>query len=260
MSAPVDVRHVVDGPVGAPVVVLAHAIGSSMSMWEPQARALAADFRIVRYDSRGHGSSPVPAGPYEIADFGADLLRLLDRLDVERASLCGLSLGGMTVLWAAAHAPDRIERLVAMCVTARPSSPQAWFDRADAVRRGGTAAVADLVAERWGYFGRHHSLEALVRASLMTTPADGYAASCEAIARMDLWPDLPSITAPTLILAGSEDPAAPVEEAERIRASIPDARAAVIDGAAHLATMDRPVEVTDAIRTHLAPLLAKERP
>lgn len=259
MSDPVAVNHVADGPPDAPVVILAHAIGTSLAMWEPQAEVLSGVFRVVRYDQRGHGGSPVPAGPYEIADLGRDLLKLMDGLRVQRASLCGLSLGAMTVLWVAAHAPDRVERLVACCVSARPVSPEAWAERAATVRRDGIAAIEELVVDRWGYRDRNPGIEAQVRAMLLATPPAGYAACCEAIRTMNLEPDLGSIAAPTMLLAGADDPAAPPAAMESVARMIPGSTLRVVDGAAHLANVEQPQAVTAAISEHLAPILAGRR-
>jgi 3-oxoadipate enol-lactonase len=260
VSDPVAVNHVADGPPDAPVVILAHAIGTSLAMWEPQAEVLSGVFRVVRYDQRGHGGSPVPAGPYEIADLGRDLLKLMDGLRVERASLCGLSLGAMTVLWVAAHAPDRVERLVACCVSARPASPEAWAERAATVRRDGIAAIEELVVDRWGYRDRNPGIEAQVRAMLLATPPAGYAACCEAIRTMNLEPDLGSIAAPTMLLAGADDPAAPPAAMESVARMIPGSTLRVVDGAAHLANVEQPQAVTAAISEHLAPILAGRQP
>lgn len=257
MSDPVEVHHVIEGPTGAPVVVLVHAIGTSLEMWQTQADALAREYRVVRYDQRGHGASPVPAGPYAIVDLGRDLLQLMDRLDVARASLCGLSLGAMTVLWVAAHAPERVERLVGCCVSARPASPEAWAERAATVRRDGLVAIEEMVVERWGYRNRRPDVESLVRESLLATPEEGYAACCDAIRTMNLEPDLGSITAPTLLIAGSDDPAAPPAVMAPIADAIGDSVLRVVDDAAHLVNVDQPEAVTAAISGHLAPTLAR---
>jgi len=238
-------------------VVLAHAIGTSLRMWDPQIDALASDYRVVRYDHRGHGRSPVTRGPYSIDDLGWDLIRLLDRLDIERAAICGLSLGAMVALWAAAHAPDRIDRVVACSAVTRPASPAGWLDRAAAVRRGGVAAIGDLVVERWGYTGRDHRIEALVREMLAATPDEGYAGCCEAMARLDLEGDLPRISAPALIVAGADDPAASVDEARRIAAAVVKGKVAVVDGAAHLANVERAPAINALISQHLAAFLAE---
>lgn len=256
MNDPVNVHHVADGPRDAPAVILVHAIGTSLSMWQTQAEALSRDYHVIRYDQRGHGASPVPDGPYEIADLGRDLLLLMDRLGMERASLCGLSLGAMAVLWVAAHAPERVERLVACCATARPASPQAWAERAATVRRDGIGAIEELVVDRWGYRDRAPAVEALVRTMLRATPPAGYASCCDAIRTMNLEPDLASIAAPTLLVAGNEDPAAPPAAMAAIAEAIPDSRLRVVDGTAHLVNVERPEAVTATISEHLAPILA----
>jgi 3-oxoadipate enol-lactonase len=257
VSEPVEVHHVADGPPGAPVVILSHALGTATEMWEPQVPALAERFRVIRYDHRGHGRSRVPPGPYSIDDLGTDLLGLMDRLRIERASLVGLSLGAMTVLWVAATAPDRVERLVACCTLARPPSPQAWVDRAATVRRDGIAAIGDLVIERWGYTGRNREVQELLRRLLLATPAEGYAACCDAIAGLDLEPLLGRIPAPTLLVAGAEDPAAPPHGMRALGDALgtDDVAFAVIDDAAHLVNVERADAVTAAIAHHLAPLL-----
>ena len=136
-------------------------------------------------------------------------------------------------------------------MVARPLSPEAWLERAATVRNGGTAAVERLVLERWGYAGRNPEIANLVRAMLLATPAEGYAACCDAIAKLDLEPELGSIRAPTLLIAGSVDPSASPAEAEKIAAVIPNARAAEIHGAAHLLNVEEPRAVTGLILDHL---------
>src|SRR4051794_3728752 len=137
----VELHHRWDGPEGAPVVVLSNSLGTTSELWDRQLGALTERFRVVRYDTRGHGGSPVPPRPYAIDDLGADLLALLDRLGVARASVCGVSLGGMTAMWLAARAPERVERLVLCCTSARFADPAAWAERAALVRARGMEAV-----------------------------------------------------------------------------------------------------------------------
>ncbi len=251
MTAAVDLHHRVDGPEGAPSVVLLPAIGTSMRMWAPQVPALSRDHFVISIDLRGHGQSPAPPGPYGIGELARDVIAVLDRLEIERASVCGLSLGAMVGMTMAALAPDRIDRLIAACVVAVPTSPSAWHQRAERVLAGGTAAVSDLVVERWGYRDRAPAIAGLVREMLAATPPEGYAGCCEAIAGMDLRPDLPLVTAPALLLAGSEDPAAPSSVARQVAATMPDAHVTVIDGAAHLVNVEAPTATTEAILEHL---------
>lgn len=251
MTWPVALAYAIEGPQEAPVVVLAHAIGTSRAMWGQQIPILAADWRVITVDLRGHGASPVPLGPYRMDDLGGDLIALLDRLGVERASICGLSLGGMAALEAAVLAPGRVDRLVVLGVVTHPASPTAWLDRAHAVRAGGTAAIADLVIERWGYLDREPDIQRVIREMLLATDAEGYASCCEAIAAMDLRADLGHVSAPTLVLTGSHDPAAPPSTASEVAGLLRDASVGIVDGAAHLANVEQPRAVTEAIVRHL---------
>ncbi|WP_017625121.1 3-oxoadipate enol-lactonase [Nocardiopsis chromatogenes] len=249
--------HAVDsGPDGAPAVVLAGSLGSTLEMWDPQAEALtAAGLRVVRFDHRGHGRSPVPDGPTTIADLGADVLDLLDRLGLDRVGFTGLSLGGMVGMWLAANAPERIGRLALMCTAAWLGPPENWTDRAATVRAHGAGAVAEAVVGRWftpGYAAANPDEAARMRRTVASTPAEGYAACCEAIAAMDLRADLGRITAPTLVVAGAHDPATPPEHAERIARAVPGARRHVLDGGAHLANRECADEVNRLLVAHFA--------
>ncbi len=252
MSAAIAVHHRVDGADDAPVLVLSHSLGTSLELFDPQAAALSRSFCVVRYDLRGHGRSPVPPGPYELADLGADLIALLDRIGAARAHLCGVSLGGMASLWTAAHHPDRVDRLILCCTSAR-LDPSLWSERAALVRAAGIEAIADSVVARWftpAYHERHADRVAALRATLAATPAAGYAECCGAIERMDLRPQLSAVTAPTLAIAGAEDAATPPEHLARIAQGIAGARLVVIDGA-HLASFEKSDEVNALIAEHL---------
>jgi 3-oxoadipate enol-lactonase len=223
-------------------------------MWDPQVPALAAHFRVVRYDLRGHGKSPVVPGPFDLADLGRDALELLDRLGVARAHLVGLSLGGMVSMWVAAHAPERVDRVGLLCTSARLGPASNWTDRAATVRAEGTGAVAEAVVDRWftpDFAAREPELIGRMRAMVAGNPAAGYAAACEVIARMDLTGDLASITAPVLAIAGPDDPATPPVHLETIVAGVPDGRLAVLDRGAHLASAEQPEAVNGLLLAHL---------
>jgi 3-oxoadipate enol-lactonase len=251
----IAVHHVVDGPAGAPAVVLSHSLGATAELWEPLVAPLAQRFRVVRWDLRGHGRSPVPPGPYEIADLGADLVALLDRLGVARAHLVGLSLGGMLSLSVAAHHPARVDRLVVCCASARLGPPTFWAERAARARAEGTSAMAAAVTARWltpAFRDADPARAAALQAMVAATPAEGYAACCGAIERMDLRADLPAIRAPTLAIAGAQDPATPPEHLAAIAAAIPGARTAVVDGAAHAAIVEQPARILALITAHLS--------
>jgi 3-oxoadipate enol-lactonase len=250
-----DVHHVLEGPSGAGVVVLSNSLGTTLRMWDPEAGALARTHRVVRYDMRGHGRSPVPEPPYTLADLGADVVALLDRHGVERASLCGVSLGGMVSMWVAAHAPDRVDRLVLCSTSARLGPPEAWAERAALVRRDGMEAVADTVVARWftpAFAAARPEVVSGIRAQLAATPAEGYAACCEVIGAMDLRADLGSIRSPTLVIAAPDDPTTPPEHGRAIAAGIPAARLVVLPQGAHLVSVEAPDAVTALVREHLA--------
>lgn len=252
--AAVDVHHVVTGPEGAPVVVLSNSLGSTMSMWDAQAEALAEHFRVVRYDTRGHGGSPVPQGPYDIDDLVDDVVALLDRLEVRAASFVGLSLGGMTGMRLAAREPERVDRLVVLCTGAKLEPASAWHDRAATVREHGSEAVADAVVQRWftaPYLESHPDVRAECEATVAATPAEGYASCCEVIAEMDLRDDLQTISAATLAIAGADDPATPPPHLEAIASAVQDGRLLVVPQSAHLANAEQPATVTPAILDHL---------
>ena len=254
MSA-VDVHAVVEGPPDAPVVVLSPSLGSTNAMWDAQAGALSRSYRVVRYDPRGHGRSPVPPGPYDLPDLAEDVVALLDRLDVGSAHYVGLSLGGMTGMALAAAHPERVRSLVLCCTSALLGPATMWAERAAAVRSGGTASIADAVVSRWltpGYAAQHPDLVDRLGAMVAGIPDDGYAACCGAIERMDLRADLPRISAPTLVVAGAQDPATPPDHAARIAEGIAGARVEVLDPAAHVANLEQPDAVTALIHEHVA--------
>lgn len=250
----VTVSYRVEGPADGPALLLAGSLGSTLAMWDPQVETLARSFRVIRYDHRGHGASPVPPGPYALADLGADVLALLDSLGVPHAHVCGLSLGGQVGMWLAAHAPDRVDRLVLCCTAAWFGPPEPWVERAALVRASGTAAIAEAVVGRWftpAFAERNPDLVASMRAMVAGTPAEGYAACCELVGRTDLRPELGAVRAPTLLIAGAEDPAVPPERVQAIAGGIPDCRVAMVEDAAHLANVERAPEVTGLILDHL---------
>jgi 3-oxoadipate enol-lactonase len=238
------------------VIAFTGSLGTDLTMWKPQADALGERFRVLRYDIRGHGGSPVPPGPYSMADLGSDLLALLDRIEVRRALLCGLSIGGMISMWVAAHAPDRVERLALCCTSAQLGPPETWHERAATVREHGVGVLADTVLERW-FTPRFRETEPTIvegmRETLSATPREGYAGCCEAIAAMDLRGDLPSITAPTLVIAAEEDPSTPPEHGRLIAERIPGAEFELVSNARHIVSIERAELVTALLLRFLSP-------
>jgi 3-oxoadipate enol-lactonase len=217
-------------------------------MWEPQLPALAG-LDVIALDHPGHGGAPAPAGPIGLADLGRGVLAALDERGIGRADYCGLSLGGAVGIWLAANAPERVGRLVLACTRATFGDPQGWDDRAATVRAHGMEAVADAVLERW--FTPGFPDRARWRAMMASIDPEGYARCCEVLRDADLREELPRITAPTLVIAGAEDPSISAEEIELLVSRIPGARLVTLEGAAHIANVERPEAFTAALLSHL---------
>jgi 3-oxoadipate enol-lactonase len=249
----VEVHAVVEGPADAPVLLLSNSLGADLTMWDPQVPALTEHFRVVRYDTRGHGRSPAPDGDYTIDDLTDDVVALLNRLDVERTHVAGLSIGGMTALRLAAREPQRVATVAVLCSSAHPGNEQAWRDRATTVRAEGTGAIAEAVISRWltpPYAAAHPDLVAQLCATFEAHSDEGYARCCAVLAGLDLRPDLGRITAPTLVVSGAEDLALPPDHQQLIAEGVPGAQLLTLSPAAHLANLEQVDRVTDALIAH----------
>ncbi|WP_033438804.1 3-oxoadipate enol-lactonase [Saccharothrix sp. NRRL B-16314] len=246
-------HYELSGPAEAPVVVLGNSLGTTTALWERQLSVLHRRFRVLRYDHRGHGGSPAPAGPYRIDDLADDVLELLDSLGLARVSYCGVSMGGMVGMWLAGHAPERIERLVLCCTAATFASFQPWVDRAAAVRSAGTGSIAPTAVGRWftpEFRERSPEVVASFEARLSEVDDEGYASCCDALASLDLRSVLPAIEAPTVVISGVDDQATPKECGRLIAEAIPGASYHVVAGA-HLANVESHEEVSAIIEAHL---------
>ena len=251
----VELNAQIDGPEDGEPLLLGGSLGTTLAMWAPQLPELARTYRVIRFDHRGHGRSPAPPGPYAIDDLGADVLALMDRLGLQRASYAGLSLGGMVGQWLAINAPERIARLILISTSAHMPPPEGWHERAAAVRQAGTtAAVADGVLERWftpGFTRERPEVVGSYWEMVSASPAHGYAACCEAIADLDLRGGLSRIAAPTVVLVGAQDPSTPPVHAQTIAGSVPGARLEVLDPGAHLLNVERDQDVTRLMGDHM---------
>ena len=235
--------HRLDGTEDRPVLVFGNSLGTTWELWDGQVAALAEAWRIVRFDHPGHGRSPLPDGALTVGSIADDVLGLVDELGLERLTFCGLSLGGAVGMAAARLAPDRIERLVLCCTSARFGEPEGWHDRARLVRAGGTAVVAERVLERWFTDETRRTdtaTAARFRTMLEAIPSEGYAACCEALALWDARGDLGAISARTLVVAGEQDVATPPADGAFLAEAIPGAILTVLPGAAHLANIEQP--------------------
>jgi len=247
------IQYRFDGPAEAPVLVLANSLGTDLSMWEVQLPSFAQSFRVLRYDSRGHGQSAVTPGPYTIERLAGDVIGLLDGLEIRRAHVCGLSLGGMIGMWLGAHAPERVERLALCNTAAYIGPPELWNTRIDAVRQGGMQAIAAAVIERWFTPSfREHSPEAVerVRQTLLAAPPDGYIACCAAVRDMDQRDTVSLIRAPTLVIAGSQDMATPPTDGRFLSERIQGAQYVELE-AAHLSNIEAADRFTETVRSFL---------
>jgi 3-oxoadipate enol-lactonase len=226
-----------------PVLLFINSLGTDLGMWAPQARALAERVRIIRYDTRGHGLSDAPPGPYTVERLGLDALALLNALGVERANVCGLSLGGLTALWLAIHHPDRVDRAVFANTAARIGLAETWSARIAAVEAGGMAAIRDAVLTRFlsaDFRARDPKMADTVGAMLLTTPPHGYIGCCAALRDADLRNLVSTIEARSLVIGGELDEATPPAQAEDLHAGIVPSELMVIPGVAHLSNLEAP--------------------
>jgi 3-oxoadipate enol-lactonase len=237
-----------------PVLVFSNSLGTDFSMWDPQMAELERSFRILRYDTRGHGKSSVTPGDYSIEQLGRDVVGLLDSLRLDRVHFCGLSMGGMIGIWLGIHAPSRLHRLVLSNTAARIGTKEIWNGRIATVRKDGMKLVAAAVVERWftPEF-RAASPEKVARAQQMleNSPPEGYAACCAAIRDMDQRDAVAQIKVPTLVIYGGSDPVIPASEAHFLREHIRGAVEVEL-AAAHLSNVEQASAFTDAMSKFLS--------
>lgn len=246
-------HHQVDGPLSGPPLVLGPSLGTALSVWDAQSAGLARDHRVVRWDLPGHGGTPAalfPAGG-GVAELGRQVLRLADALGIERFAYAGISLGGAVGAWLAVHHPDRVTSLALVCSSARFGEPESWRERAALVRTEGLGPVAGTAAGRWftADFADSPAARAVLT-GLRDVAPHAYASLCDALAAYDLRGELAGITAPTLVVAGRDDPATPVAHARELADTIPGSTLVELPGASHLANVERPAPVTAALRSH----------
>jgi len=237
----VRLHYRLDGDESLPVLVLSNSLGTNLDMWTPQVAAFTKHFRVLRYDTRGHGASSVPAGPYKIEQLGADVIGLLDDLQIERAHFCGLSMGGITGMWLALAHPQRLSKLVLCNTAAYIGPPENWTNRAAAVERDGVESIAPAVVDRWltpGFAAKRPELVKYLRGMLGATDAQGYAANCLAVRDADLREQIKHIALPTLVIAGSGDLPTPPRDGQYLAQTIPGARFVELE-AAHISNLQQ---------------------
>ena len=251
-----SIHYRIDGPEDGAPLLLSNSLASNLTMWDPQMDALTgAGYRVVRYDSRGHGKSAAPHGPYSIEVLGRDAVALMDECGLDKARFCGLSKGGMVGQWLGANAGDRLVSL-ALCDTAASmdGGAAAWQERIDTVEIGGMAAVVDGTIDRWftppGQ-ARMPDDVAKVRAMILSTPVIGFQACSMAIRDMDLVPGLANIRTPTTVIVGEDDPGTPVAKARQIHEGVAGSELVILPESAHLPNIEQAEAFNAALLGHL---------
>jgi 3-oxoadipate enol-lactonase len=245
----VEFNVTLDGPENKPPLMLSNSLGTNLHMWDWQIPELTKHFRVIRYDSRGHGQSGAPDGPYSIDELGRDALAIMDALELEQVHWMGLSKGGMIGQWLLTHAPERIGRAVLANTGSHMPPPDLWNQRIRTALDKGMEELTPGVIERWftpEFRAREpETVQKIVR-MLHTTPAHGYAGSCSAIRDMDQRESIRSVTNPVLVVVGSRDPATPPEMGKRIADTIRGARIVTLD-AAHLSNIEQAEAFNQAV-------------
>jgi 3-oxoadipate enol-lactonase/4-carboxymuconolactone decarboxylase len=248
------IHVLIEGPPGAAPLVLLHSLGTTAHIWDAQAAELSRSFRVIRPDLRGHGLTTCTPGPYSMGLFADDLAGLLTELNIQQFHLGGISIGGLIAQSFAAAHPGRVASLMLVDTALAIPPAQSWTDRAATVRAKGIGAIADAVLARWvtqPFFSAPETSG--LREMLMRTPAEGYAASAEAIAAADLTATTSALQIPTLIVVGDQDQATPIAAAQALNAAIAGSSLIIIENAAHIPTGETPAEVTAALTGFLTP-------
>lgn len=249
----VRLNYLLEGPPAAPVLILSNSLGTDLGMWEPQMPTLTEHFRVLRYDTRGHGRSSVPAGPYTIEALGEDVIELMDGLGIKRAHFCGLSMGGMVGMWLGLNRPDRLNKLILSNTAARIGPPETWNARIDKVNTEGMASIVQAVLDRWFtkdfQFGAVRQVD-VVRSMLLQMSETGYTASCAAVRDMDLREEVHGIKVPTMVIVGKADKATPPLDGRYIASEIPNAKFVELQ-AAHLSNWEVAQAFTRQVVTFL---------
>jgi 3-oxoadipate enol-lactonase len=250
-----SLHYEVEGEADAPPLILSNSLAADLSMWDGQASRWAEHYRVVRYDQRGHGRSTATGGDYAIDGLGRDVIALMDHLGIGRAHWCGISMGGMTGMWLAANAPERVAGLVLANTAALMPPRQLWDDRIATARAQGMEAIATATIERWfpaEFRIREPETVAGIRAVVAATPVDGYSGCCAAIRDLDLRSHIGAIRHQTLVIVGDKDRSTPPAKGEFIRSRIAGAVLARLD-AAHMSSIERPEEFSRLVENFLQP-------
>ena len=243
-----------DGEDDRPAILMSNSLAADLTMWDSQAAALSQDFRIIRYDTRGHGQTEATTGGYSLDLLVDDVVALLDTLGIPAVHFIGLSLGGMIGQLLGAREPHRLLSLT-LCATFAQTSPDLWMERIETVSRHGLEPIVEPTLERWftPYFrDRHGDVVKAAREMIRLTSADGYVGCAAAIRDMNLIGIAEEISAPTLLIAGAEDPSATPAMMLDLHGRITGSKFALLPDAAHVLTMEQPQAITEIIGSFLA--------
>lgn len=246
-----EINYQTFGDASQPAIIFSNSLGTQFNMWQPQISFFEKKFYVICYDTRGHGASSAPQGPYSIEQLGTDVVHLLDHLNIEKASFCGISMGGLTGQWLAIHHPERFNHVIVCNTAAKIGQEQAWNDRAQLVREQGLKPIAETAASRWFTEPFIRSNTAIVESlsnDLGAGSPEGYASCCEALAKADLRADLKTITVPVLIIAGQQDPVTTVADAQYLVNQIPNSQLIEIN-ASHISNIECPENFSHALNT-----------
>ncbi|WP_394780999.1 3-oxoadipate enol-lactonase [Undibacterium sp.] len=235
------INYKLEGREDAPVLVISNSLGTTLEMWQPQMPALLEHFRVLRYDTRGHGKSWVTPAPYSFAQLGGDVIALMDELGIQQAYFCGLSMGGMTGLWLGLHHPQRFLKL-ALCNTgAKIGVLQTWNTRIDQVTREGMEVIVPMVIDRWftkSYQEKEPENVKFVSDMLASTDRIGYSGCCAALRDLDVREETAGINLPVIVIAGTHDQSTPPQDGKLIADRVPGALYVELD-AAHLSNWEQ---------------------
>jgi 3-oxoadipate enol-lactonase len=250
-----DVRIHFDfvGAASAPALVFSNSLGATLSMWDAQWSLLQKHFRVLRYDTRGHGESSVTPGPYSIEQLARDVLALLDELKLDRVYFCGLSMGGQTGMWLALNAPTRLHKLILCDTAAKIGTPEMWNSRMEAVQKGGMKSISTAVMERWfsaTYRANSPEVVATIKLILESLNPHGYIANCAAVRDFDARETIAAITVPTLVIAGTHDAATTPSDGHYLADHIAGAHCVELN-AAHLSNIEDPARFSSEVSTFL---------
>jgi 3-oxoadipate enol-lactonase len=253
----IAITYQLEGPASGPVVTLSHSLAANLSMWDPQARTLASGYRVLRYDTRGHGGTDAPEGPYTLEQLAEDARALLQALGIARTHFIGLSMGGFIGQALALKHPGMLQSLVLCDTTSRvpPEARPNWDERIRVAETRGMEPHVEPTIGRWftaPFRERHAAVVDPVRGMIRGTNPRGYIGCCHAIAALDLTDRLGAITVPTLILVGEDDPATPVAASRTIHERIQGSELVILKSASHLSNLEQPEAFNRAVTAFLA--------